>query len=58
MPIMLPPGQATTVAIPNPAPPAATPPKPPEPFRKVQGPDVAILPHAETPQASNPQPSQ
>lgn len=56
MPVMLPPGTGTTVALPTPtAAPAPQPAPPPAPFRQVQGPDVAIMPHQQTKEAS-PQP--
>lgn len=62
MAVMLPPGTGVSVTIPeaqagslvSPAPATPTP-APPSPFRQINGPDVVILPHLDTPQQQQPQ---
>jgi hypothetical protein len=64
MAVMLPPGTGVSVTLPEaqagslvspaPATPAPTP-APPSPFRQINGPDVVILPHLDTPQQQQPQ---
>jgi len=68
MPVMLPPGTGTTVALPQggqgvvpaqqPTQPPARQAAPPSPFRQTHGPDLVILPHQEDKQPDQPQPAQ
>lgn len=68
MPMMIPPGQAVTVAVnpgqvttAGPAPQrqqqAAPPSPPPSPFRQETPPDLVIMPHLEGPPENPPQPT-
>lgn len=54
MPVMLPPGQGTTITVPNQG--GATPAQPQSPFRESQGPGVLLLPHEEQPEQPKPDP--